>query len=561
MAAIAAAISRTPALAAIFILACLHFRGASAAALVRRAVEERAEVAPSASADANHSGSAGDGTAVRRIFCAEQWKQCHCPGGRVRWGSGDKWIDAEPDSRGFVTCSIWKLPDIAPGDDGKHCECIIPATSREFLESVNPGTFLDQGPAGPAPDVSCARIAADVKATRGDGSPRPWVEQLHHATASLCDAEQPSAQLPRPARGAPPLEGDVLISLMDAWLHPQFRENHKRLVDEDGWMDEAFVNYVGGATPGNLYANMTTLLVDSVHKFSAKPVIVVNFGMYTPPEWTAEKYPRLVLFHARPMPSSAHRSFNWNKLRAMLMAKVRTGIELDSDMFVAPGVDRMFESTRREVTKDYPMPILPAHFLDWAPKDGGTDPPRYWSGVCEGDKYERCPGQTQRWGHAHPTWTFWALPFLGRWVGRQFTAAPITVSAKLTPPGEGAISLLASEVGEDEDLLNLATWLEGGTKQWCKFDVEDPTEFDSFLRRDPHGGDVIRDDRFYPNGVAHAYYTAHHAVKPDQTQKYLELLTEHLEKGVLPLPIRYKGGYYANDREVREAHPELRCLI
>ena len=23
------------------------------------------------------------------------------------------------------------------------------------------------------------------------------------------------------------------------------------------------------------------------------------------------------------------------------------------------------------------------------------------------------------WGHAHPTWTFWALPFLGRWIRRH----------------------------------------------------------------------------------------------------------------------------------------------
>ena len=48
----------------------------------------------------------------------------------------------------------------------------------------------------------------------------------------------------------------------------------------------------------------------------------------------------------------------------------------------------------QHITKDYPMPILPAHFLDRAPRDGGAWWPRY------------CPNNNCKGYHAHikPTW-------------------------------------------------------------------------------------------------------------------------------------------------------------
>ena len=47
---------------------------------------------------------------------------------------------------------------------------------------------------------------------------------------------------------------------------------------------------------------------------------------------------------------------------------------------------------------------------------------KYWDRYCPGDVNDlrrSCPWQTTRWGHAHPTWTYWALPFLGRWLRRN----------------------------------------------------------------------------------------------------------------------------------------------
>ena len=74
-----------------------------------------------------------------------------------------------------------------------------------------------------------------------------------------------------------------------------------------------------------------------------------------------------------------------------------TGVGLDSDQFVAPAVDRLFDLTEREINEAYGFPILPVHFLDRGPKDLGV----WWSRYCPNDQ---CSLQTMRWGHAHPTW-------------------------------------------------------------------------------------------------------------------------------------------------------------
>ena len=83
--------------------------------------------------------------------------------------------------------------------------------------------------------------------------------------------------------------------------------------------------------------------------------------------------------------------------------------------------------------------------------------------------------------------------------------------------------LRVTDVPEDEDLLNIGIWEEGGTKQWCKLDLAGPDDFDALLggmdgeNRCIHEPctDVVGDTRFHPLGVAKAFYTAHHAVLPD----------------------------------------------
>eukprot|EP00445_Apocalathium_hangoei_P035684 CAMPEP_0203944888 /NCGR_PEP_ID=MMETSP0359-20131031/80553_1 /ASSEMBLY_ACC=CAM_ASM_000338 /TAXON_ID=268821 /ORGANISM="Scrippsiella Hangoei, Strain SHTV-5" /LENGTH=64 /DNA_ID=CAMNT_0050875987 /DNA_START=72 /DNA_END=263 /DNA_ORIENTATION=- len=52
-----------------------------------------------------------------------------------------------------------------------------------------------------------------------------------------------------------------------------------------------------------------------------------------------------------------------NKIRAMLLAKARVGIVLDSDQFVYRGAEALFARTKEEVTAAYPYPIMPVHWM------------------------------------------------------------------------------------------------------------------------------------------------------------------------------------------------------
>jgi len=259
----------------------------------------------------------------------------------------------------------------------------------------------------------------------------------------------------------------------------------------------------------------------------------------------------------------------------MLLSRAVVGVQLDSDQFVVPGVDKIFEATAREITRAYPMPIMPSHFLDWGPMDQGPGGigAKLWGRFCPDGGRANCRGQTARWGHAHPTWTFWAAPFLGRWLGRNFRDEwlPRREDRDLNP-------LRVTDIGEDEDLLNVATWEEGGTKTWCKFDLPDPTEADTWLFNQSREfnlppsstekrrqvctkglcGNIEGDPRFHPKGVAKAFYTVHHAVNPDVTKKYLERLQAAKD---MPLPILFDRTFYADGQELLSNNPEVRCII
>jgi len=150
--------------------------------------------------------------------------------------------------------------------------------------------------------------------------------------------------------------------LMDAYLAEGYDSQYSEFFRSDGWADEAFVNYFAdkGDAKGQKFMKETELLIESVHRFSTRPIIAVNFGTVpAPASWS--QYRRLIVLQAKPMPPG--KCFNYNKFRAMLVSKVRTGIQQDSDQFVARGIDRMFTRTEQEVTEEYPYPILPVHWL------------------------------------------------------------------------------------------------------------------------------------------------------------------------------------------------------
>jgi len=486
------------------------------------------------------------------IFCAPQWQECHCQG-KIRWGSKTRWqeIPADPSTgEAKVKCDISNLQDIAPGDAQKHCQCSV----RNF-RSINPGLLPRQG----------AEVASGLQAASCEiFEAGAW--QGFRAAAVQWEAVQPLCQ-PKlwetqglAEAGPKALDGALVQHLLKAWVDPRFVGNYVRLYNASGWIPRAFVNYYSGATGGKIQ-RMTEELIKSVHSFSVHPIVVVHYGMTPAPHWTQEDYPRLVLLNAAPIPPHAERSFHFNKFRAMLMARALTGVELDSDQFVAPGVDALFDRTEEEVTRDYPLPILPAHFWPYGPEDKNLGGPALWSRYCPASD---CKWQSARWGHAHPTWTFWALPFLGRWLRRNFRdeTLPARRDSQMPP-------LRVTSVTEDEDLLNAGTWEEEGFKQWCKFDLPDPSEFRTLLdspaaalKCQGHGcGDIQGDPRFNAGGVAKVFYTAHHAVDPDESKRFVQEILKRHRQGSLPPPILYRGRFFRDGRELKRAHPTLECLI
>eukprot|EP00438_Fugacium_kawagutii_P006186 Skav232703 [mRNA] locus=scaffold3459:28035:42542:- [translate_table: standard] len=230
--------------------------------------------------------------------------------------------------------------------------------------------------------------------------------------------------------------------------------------------------------------------------------------------WTPERYPRLLLMHLAPLGPKVQKSFNYNKLRMLLVSRVRVGVQLDSDQFVAPGrADYMFNMTEREITKDYPIPILPVHYFSFTQKDAPSN--IWWRRFCPDPP--KCESHSMRWSHAHPTWTFWALP----WIGQLLKWDP-SMGSKC-PFGTGC-------------------------------------------------SNIMSDVRFYPKGAAKAHFTAHNAKDPKETARrhlpmWIDRINARYKKGLYPSKVivyqaaRAKGRLFSDGEELRKEFPAMPCLL
>lgn len=372
------------------------------------------------------------------------------------------------------------------------------------LQGSNNAALRTSEPAGPRVHRPCATLDA----------PNPSPEQVaqRRSLQDLCRRHPES---------------------FEAALAPGFEANYDRFFDSSGWADEAFVNYFGyNGGHGETFINTTEVLIESVHNSSSKPIIVVNFGdLPVPARWTAERFPQLVAFQAR---GNADFGFNFNKLRAMILAQVRTGIQVDSDTALIRDCEHFFRRTREEVTEAYPYPILPVH---WASKD---DDPAFLDRMpfaCYAFKCPGCPTRTMRWAQAHPTWTFHALPFVG----------DLLVGAMDTPHRVLSLSVEASKpVIEDEDYFNVGLWSVGATKQWCKFEVQlldgspNVPFYKAMLDRDlawtsAWTGDA--DPKWFPRGIPYVFNMFHGA-------KQRKTLTDMLAKQDVHANRTFPAGYF-----------------
>jgi hypothetical protein len=201
-----------------------------------------------------------------------------------------------------------------------------------------------------------APLVASCDLWRED-SESPWGQKQWMATEAFCSEDWDGEEA-----GERKMSLSTMQKLMEARVDPRFREEYRKNFAESGamkgWTKRAFLNYFAGP-PAGKHAKMTEELIRSVHMFSEELIIVVNFGMTSSVKLTPKRFPRLILLHGRPMHTDLKRSFNFNKLRAFLFSRALAGVGLDSDQFVAPGVDRLFGMTEREITDAWHRLALP----------------------------------------------------------------------------------------------------------------------------------------------------------------------------------------------------------
>lgn len=305
--------------------------------------------------------------------------------------------------------------------------------------------------------------------------------------------------------------------------------------DASEWLDEAYMTYIGfkqGAKGPNKYELAMFNLIRSVHMFSTRPIVLVIIGSYDPPaSWRA--FPNLIIYRMNPLFKGL--GFNFNKDRSMIGSRIIKGIALDSDQLVThTRLDDYFKASSQEITKEYPFPIAPVHFLSREPDTKAYPFPE------EGFPSVR---RTMRWCHAHPTWTYWSVPFIHDILLIRMGAEegkPVSVWKIFKEPGylgrKGSDMMQLLQLGQfgrvqlkfeiekwmssDEPSLNACLWLVGATKTWCKMDLEPKL----FLQQDNIHSPHKPDPKWFPDGIPILFYSAHNTKNGTKGAILLDLI-------------------------------------
>jgi len=358
-----------------------------------------------------------------------------------------------------------------------------------------------------------------------------------------------------------------MASMFEVTLDPAFKEQYKKYYGDDGWTDTAWLNFVGVKGHNDKFGLLTKKMAESVRRASKHPLVIVVFGEVPLTDILSKDFPNVVLLRAKGIPANKHLSFNFNKLRAILTAKIRTGMSLDSDMLmVTKKADSLLERTRQEINKGYPFPMMPVHFLDRDPNDErgkgnygvrreGHPEDKGWRQLqsnfliytCDG-----CPDPTMRWGQAQPSWTYWSLPFISRWL-----------SAKMH--GQTLLGVNVKSVDEDEDLLNVGLWAEGATKSWCQFQPAAAFSWiDEHLISQVGFGELnigYDDPHYFPKGVPMGMLFFHGCKEVDDYDDALKVLNKKASQVDAAKPYVFNDKWYDSFAEMKKDVPDLTCTM
>ena len=381
------------------------------------------------------------------LFCAGQWEQCACYG-QIRWGSEHHWQIIPPPSAqtaNRVKCKVGKeagfpeMLDMNPGDDTKHCECQVNTASSFFLYLNFLAIPREERKKISALEASSCWIFMADNSTGG--------VHLWRGMEGICNPNWTDI-----SAGQKPLPYKKITAALKSYVNPVFADTYNRLYDV-GWPRRAFVSFFTGTLEGS-QTQAVELLIEAVHRFSVYPIILFHAGMATPMHWSPRVYPRLILLSISELPMSLGHSTTL--LLAAVISRVQTGILVPFNALVFPGVDRLFAAAEREITEQYPYPIMPVHFLNRQPADGGS----FWTHFCS---KSLCPRQTMRWSQLGLFWTVHALPFLAQTLRSVFRDESFSADAPFEP-------IRIKRVQDVESLINIALWKVGAYKQPAVFD-------------------------------------------------------------------------------------------
>ncbi|CAK9113006.1 unnamed protein product [Durusdinium trenchii] len=477
------------------------------------------------------------------MFCVQEGEVCHCDGGITRYGDFDKdeWVERnEPKSPILCIHAQYGLTpekDISPGKV-KYCQCKTGGLKCPEGQPYHPER-CPQGINKPCRAGCVARMQrsalSPVHSSKLCERMRPneliWSCQKHLSLKPQKGHKHSEAEELLERATEKLCEDRLLAPEMEVWLECDFLSQFQRWTSSSSpWIEEAYVTYVGGPRDST-FEWQATNLIRSIDLFSTRPLVVVIFGNEFVPPLLWQNMRHVIVFRMRHISRGV--SFNFNKIRSILAARVIVGIQLDTDQLIFKWMDEVFEGTKRECNERYPWPILPVH---WMSRDDTPGNPyahyafKGWDGP-----------QTMRWNHAHPTWSFWAVIFFGDLMHERMLAATgrrtSTVIHDLETVRNGSMGLMdlvrqgnkakvsrhvemSNAMWEDEDMINVNLWRHKVSKAWCKFDLEP----NLFLLRKSLDRNLFFDPKWYPQGVPVLFLSIHNTKNFDPSDWLLHLL-------------------------------------
>lgn len=193
---------------------------------------------------------------------------------------------------------------------------------------------------------------------------------------------------------------DILIATASSSPYALDPETYRLILEEplsglplNSTPSEAFVTFCNN---NPRYLSILIIVIDSIHYFSTRPIIV--YGIDVDININTTKYPRVI--KRRLNQRDCGPSIYFCKIYAILNSQIDYGIYIEADTLVNWNVDILFELLHQWT---YPLPLAPRH-----PKD----PNNYQRFLRQ--FHLTLADRTTPYIHAHILWTYRGYPFLQR---------------------------------------------------------------------------------------------------------------------------------------------------